>query len=157
MLRKWKISFLNHWSLLKPFRLVKLDSSVPREELLKSVANSTEDSESKISQFTETLDGLMEVMLKFCEAKCNSKWETHRAFFYSMYSEFESVVLPACGTHHTHYLMLYVCSTKPILYQTFIERLWIIFEKPSSPIWYRKSAADYLASFLGKANFVNME
>lgn len=138
-------------------RLVKLDSSVPREDLLKSVTNPAEDGGMKISQFSETLDGLMEVMFKLCETKCSSKWETQRAFFFSMYNEFESVVLPACGTHHTHYLMLYICSTKPILYQTFIERLWNIFEKPSSPIWYRKSAADYLASFLGKANFVNME
>ena len=135
-----------------------MDSSVPREELLKSITSPTEtDCEMKLSPFTETLDGIMEVMFKLCSVKCSSKWEIHRAFFYSVYSEFESVVLPACGTHHTHYLMLYVCSTKPILYQTFIERLWSIFEKPSSPIWYRKSAADYLASFLGKANFVNME
>lgn len=143
-------------------RLVKLDSSIPREELLKSLTNNAEDdfmglNDTKLSPVAETLDGMMEVMFELCEARCKLDWEIQRKFFFVMFSEFESVILPACGTHHTHYLMLYLCSTRPSLHEAFVERLLDIFQKPSSPLCVRKSAADYLASFLGKANFVPMK
>ena len=113
--------------------------------------------DTKLSPVAETLDGMMEVMFELCEARCKLDWEIQRKFFFVMFSEFESVILPACGTHHTHYLMLYLCSTRPSLHEAFVERLLDIFQKPSSPLCVRKSAADYVASFLGKANFVPMK
>ena len=143
---------------LLEFRLVKLDSRVPREDLLKSFNQTIEmDEDSVIHQATQTLDSMMKVMLEMCQDKCRSQWELHRGFYYDMYSAFESLILPAVGIHHAHFLMFYVCSTKPALYEAFIERLWNMFQNPSSPLNIRKSSADYLASFLGKANFVPMK
>lgn len=138
--------------------MVKLDSRVPREDLLKSFSHGMEmDEDTVIYQATQTLDSLMQVMLEYCKEKCRSEWDVHRSFYHDMYSAFESLILPAGGIHHAHFLMFYVCSTKPALYETFIERLWNMFQNPSSPLNIRKSSADYLASFLGKANFVPMK
>lgn len=144
---------------LKKNRLVKLDSRVPREELLKSFNHGMdmdEENDSVIHQATQTLDELMKVIFEACKTKCQGDWETHRGFYYDMYASFESLILPAIGIHHAHFLMFYVCSTKPALYEAFIERLWNMFQNPASPLNIRKSSADYLASFLGKAAFVPM-
>ena len=137
---------------------MKLDSRVSREDLLKSFNQDMEfDEDSVIHQASQTLDEMMKVMFDLCQSKCRSDWEVHRSFYYDMYSTFESLILPAVGIHHAHFLMYFVCSTKPALYEAFIERLWNMFQNPSSPLNVRKSSADYLASFLGKATFVPMK
>lgn len=115
------------------------------------------DEDSVIHRATQILDDIMKVMFELCQNKCRGNWETHRSFYYDLYSAFESLILPAVGIHHVHFLMFYVCSTKPALYETFIERLWNMFQNPSSPLNVRKSSADYLASFLGKATFIPMK
>ena len=117
---------------------MKLDSRVSREDLLKSFNQDMEfDEDSVIHQASQTLDEMMKVMFDLCQSKCRSDWEVHRSFYYDMYSTFESLILPAVGIHHAHFLMYFVCSTKPLN--------------------VRKSSADYLASFLGKATFVPMK
>uniref|UniRef100_A0A0N8E1Q1 RNA polymerase I-specific transcription initiation factor RRN3 n=1 Tax=Daphnia magna TaxID=35525 RepID=A0A0N8E1Q1_9CRUS len=138
-------------------RMIKLDSRVPIEDLLKSFGLTINLDNSVNNQAVQTLDEMMKVMFELCNAKCRSDWDVHRSFYYDMYAAFESLILPAVGIHHVHYLMFYICSTKPILYETYIERLWTMFQNPSSPLNIRKSSADYLASFLGKAAFVPMK
>lgn len=116
-----------------------------------------DEEDSVIKKASRTLDEIMKVMFVYCQNKCRSDWDTHRSFYYDLYSAFESMILPAVGIHHAHFLIFYVCSTKPALYEAFIERLWNMFQNPSSPLNVRKSSADYLASFLGKATFVPMK
>jgi RNA polymerase I-specific transcription initiation factor RRN3 len=138
-------------------RLIKLDGKAPREDLLKVAYTKEDDKASVVACSAKILDELMSVVLDHCVKKCTSTWTIHRNFFNDLYSSFLSLILPTMGVHHTHFLMLYVCSTKPALYEAFIERLWTLFQTPSSPLPLRKSAADYLASFLGKAKFVPMK
>lgn len=137
------------------YRLVKLDSRVPREELLKIHNQSMEIEENSIThQVTNTLDELMKVMFEYSNRKCSESWDIHRSFYYDLYASFEALILPAVGIHHTHFLIFFVTSTKPSLCEDFIERLWSLFHNPATPLNIRKSAADYLASYIGKANFV---
>ena len=110
-----------------------------------------------MNQASQTLDEIMKVMFELCHRKCQSEWDVHRSFYQDMYATFESLILPATGIHHVHYLMFYICSTKTALYEAFTERLWVIFQTPSSQLNIRKSCADYLASFLGRACFVPMK
>jgi RNA polymerase I-specific transcription initiation factor RRN3 len=109
------------------------------------------DEDTVLNQASETLDEIMKVMFELCHRKCHSEWIVHRNFYQDMYATFESLIL------HVHYLMFYICSTKTALYEAFTERLWVIFLTPSSQLNIRKSCADYLASFLGRASFVPMK
>ena len=142
---------------LSLFRIVKLDSRVPREELRISCSQMVCDDPEILSQDAKTLDALMSIMFEYCVVKCKAEWVDHRAFYHDMLSSFEETIMSASGIHHAHFLMFYVCSTKPALYEAFIDRLWTSFQNPSTPINVRKTASDYLASFLGKANFVPMK
>ena len=146
-------------------RMIKLDSRAPREELLK-LASKAEAGEEEMedggavsvtSLSAKILDRLMALLFEYSAKRCQSEWTEQRTFFNELYASFVSLVLPTMGVHHTHFLMLYVCSTKPTLTDCFVERLWTLFQTPSTSITLRKSAADYLASFLGKAKFVPMK
>lgn len=140
------------------YRIIKLDSRVSREDLLQKFNQPMEfDEDTVLNQASETLDEIMKVMFELCHRKCHSEWIVHRNFYQDMYATFESLILPAAGIHHVHYLMFYICSTKTALYEAFTERLWVIFLTPSSQLNIRKSCADYLASFLGRASFVPMK
>lgn len=112
------------------------------------------DEDSVTRQVTNTLDELMRVMFQYCQAKCSENWEAHRSFYYDLYASFEALILPAVGIHHAHFLLFYITSTKSALYEDFIERLWNLFYNPATPLNIRKASADYLASYLGKANFI---
>lgn len=137
-------------------RIIKLDSRVSREELFQKYHQSME-LDDVFNQAAQTLDHIMKVMFELCQRKCEAKWDVYRNFYQDMYSTFESLILPASGIHHVHYLMFYICSKKAALYETFTERLWVIFLTPSSQLNIRKSCADYLASFLGRASFVPLK
>jgi RNA polymerase I-specific transcription initiation factor RRN3 len=139
------------------YRIIKLDSRVSREDLLQKYQCSMVFDDEVLNQAAQTLDEIMKVMFELCQRKCQDPWDVHRNFYQDMYSSFESLVLPASGIHHVHYLMFYICSTKPALYETFTERLCVIFLTPSSQLNIRKSCADYLASFLGRASFVPLQ
>jgi len=142
------------------YRIVKLDSRVPREELLRISSAENEmdcDETESLSQDAKTLDALMSIMFDYCVIKCKSDWSSHQTFYRDMLSSFEEIIVPASGIHHAHFLMFYVCSTKPALYEAFIDRLWNLFETPSTQFNVRKTSVDYIASFLGKANFIPMK
>ena len=113
-----------------------------------------EDSDS--TKAAQTMDVMMFTMLELCSDKFRDgqTFETQRVLYQQVYSAFESLILPAFGIHHAHFLMFYVCSKKPTFHESFVERLWAVFQNPSSPLNIRKASADYLASFLGKASFV---
>jgi hypothetical protein len=144
------------------FRLVQLDSWVTREEFLETsttleqmdLDDEKEDSDS--TKAAQTMDVMMCTMLELCSDKFRDgqTFETQRVLYQQVYSAFESLILPAFGIHHAHFLMFYVCSKKPTFHESFVERLWAVFQNPSSPLNIRKASADYLASFLGKASFV---
>lgn len=105
---------------------------------------------------SQTLDCMMSLMFEWCADQCGPgrDWERQRSFYQNLFSAFESMILPAADIHHAHFLLFYVCSIRPALYESFADRLWSLFQNPATPLNIRKSSADYLASFLGKATFV---
>ena len=139
------------------FRLANLDSFVPREVFLTGFGGSEESTTGGLRQMAETLDALMGMMFQFCEKKRGQGEDVQHTIYDQLFSTFESMILPAEGLHHAHFLIFYVCSSKSALCENFLDRLWAKVESPSTPLVLRKSSADYLASFLGKANFVSMK
>ena len=133
-------------------KLVKLDSLLPKESLEQTA--SVNDQQVVVATASKTLDTLMAAMFEFCRGHCSGTWHAQRAFYYEMLSPFERHVLCAIGIQHTQFLMLYVCSTKQALYEAFVERLWNLFVDSSTCTTLRKSAADFLASFLANSNFI---
>ena len=74
----------------------------------------------------------------------------------SMMRVFSSHILPTFNILHTQFLYLYLASLSPNISNKFLQENWRIFSNPNPPSILRQTAVAYIASFLSRASFVNV-
>ncbi|CAG0879833.1 unnamed protein product [Darwinula stevensoni] len=149
-------------------RLLELDMKCSREDLLSLQAEELPDavfkmdidSEPDESQHcSQVLDILMQEMCNHVHKVCHPNGvldvKEMQQLFKDMWSVFERLVLPARSSSHVQFLLFYLTSFHPQLPDAFVDNLWKIFERPSTPPIIRQLSVGYMASYLARASFVS--
>lgn len=156
-----------------------MDVNAPREEIKKSIDLDEEifalDDDSKsVKTFTtsfthvdrhalgHTLDSCLNQVFEFFISECYNSdgeldWEKTKNAFFEMMTVFDQVILPTHDTHHVQFIMFLLCSFKPTLTDYFLTFLWKKVCNPNVAPIFRQSAVNYIASFVARANFVQLQ
>jgi len=143
-------------------KLIKLDAHLSRDFIDDAYRESRESEEKKdVNNQVQALDLFMKLMFTFLDMECHDldgvfKDEKAAPVVDSMMRVFSSHILPTFNILHTQFLYLYLASLSPNISNRFLQENWRIFSNPNTPSILRQTAVAYIASFLSRASFVNV-
>lgn len=144
-------------------KIIDLDCQCPKEELL------TEDEETQFSMETgedktskemkhslgNTFDRLMEVFFEYIDSHVTDVDDLKRTYR-KFLQVFDKFILSTYKCLHIQFLLLYICSKRPMITDHFIDFLWHKVQNPNTPVVFRQIAVYYLGSLLCRCSFIGV-
>ncbi|XP_003740893.1 RNA polymerase I-specific transcription initiation factor RRN3 [Galendromus occidentalis] len=144
-------------------KIIDLDCQCPKEEMV------SEDDETQFSMETaedhavkemkhslgNTFDRLMEVFFEYIDRHVidvDDLKRTYRKFL----TVFDKFILSTYKCLHIQFLLLYICSKRPVITDHFIDFLWHKVQNPNTPVVFRQIAVYYLGSLLCRCSFIGV-
>jgi len=152
-------------------RLVKLDAHVPRDEIEGNLNDGDFDCDEE-AVLTDNQAMSLDIFMSFLFKLLYE--ETHRidtaepgkdpiydstkakALFRDMVAIYKSHVLQTFQISHAQFLYFYLAGLNSKLGVQFFDLNWRIFTNPNSASLDRQTAISYIASFISRANYVNV-
>ncbi|XP_066589763.1 RNA polymerase I-specific transcription initiation factor RRN3 isoform X1 [Prorops nasuta] len=125
--------------------------------------NSNENQEKSntptIHLMAHTLDICIELVLNYIHNVCFEKdvlqVESLRKIYFDMLKICEAIILPTYASQYVQYIVLYICSFKPVIIESFVEWLWQKASDPNVSSVIRQSSLAYIRSLLATAVFAS--
>jgi len=148
-------------------RLVKLDAHVPRDEIEANLADNeyeydgdpflTDNQAMSLDLFMSFLFKLLheETHITDCDEPVYDPAKSSD-LFKDMIQIYKTHVLSTFQISHAQFLYFYLSGLNPKLGMRFFETNWRIFTNPNSASLDRQTAISYIASFVSRAQFVNI-
>lgn len=121
-----------------------------------------DDKRKTVHPIAHTLDGCMELFLKyiheFCFANGVMQIENLKTLYFDILHSFETVILCTHASQYVQYIMFYICSFTSMPFRIekmFTNWLWLkVIDLNVAPV-LRQTAVCYISSLLATASFIS--
>jgi len=122
------------------------------------INNIISDSVYGINPLVNVLDLCLSLVFEYLESFITTSTEVELdSFFESMFSSFETEVLPSFGVNHVQFIYFYLVSQQPSYVQKLLEFLWKRVLNVNTAAVYRVQCMAYIAGILSRANYVSVK
>lgn len=133
----------------------EMEIELDREQVINSLIS---NSETGINPLANILDLCLSLVFEYLESFITTTSEQELdSFFDSMFSAFESEILPSFGVNHVQFVFFYLVSEQPSYVQKLLEFLWKRVLNVNTPAVYRVQCMAYIAGILSRANYVSVK